>query len=92
MSGFWMSEEFKHRRREEAHEVSFWKDNVASTIDEGNRAVVEVRCGIYSSRLDFEWPTDKAKVDTLESMLRSMFEFGQRDAKREIRKVLGVTG
>lgn len=91
MTPHWLSETFKHRRREETHEVAFWNENHASDEAEATRATVVVKMErSYSTQLAFKWPEEKANVDALETMLRRAFEIGRHDAKREIREVLGL--
>lgn len=53
------------------------------------KAVVEVRHDIYTTRMEFDWPKERAKLADLERMFQRVFEKGRQDAKREIRKVLG---
>lgn len=90
MSGYWLSETFKHRRREATHEVAFWSGNSASEEKDATHASVVVKVGSYHKEISFKWPTEKASVDALEVMLRQAFEIGRQDAKREICHVLGV--
>jgi hypothetical protein len=89
MNQHWLSDTFKHRRREETHEVAFWKGNSASDEAEATHATVTVKQEIYCNTLSFKWPEEKINVDSLEAMLRRAFQIGRHDAKREIRDVLG---
>lgn len=91
MNQHWLSEDFKHRRRSETHEVSFWMDNTASDEVYATKAVVEVKHEIYTTRMEFDWPKERAKLADLERMFERVFEKGRHDAKREIRKVLGCS-
>ncbi len=86
----WLSETFKHRRRELTHEVSFWNGNSASDEAGATHAAVAVKGRVYCRQLSFKWPEEKASVDALETMLRRAAEHGREAAKREIRDVLGI--
>lgn len=91
MTQHWLSEEFKHRRRQETHEVSFWSNNTACDEGAATMAVVEVKRGEYTSRVELPWPEGRSKLASLEQMFQSVFEKGRQDAKREIRDVLGLS-
>ncbi|TXG96557.1 MAG: hypothetical protein E6R08_09130 [Nevskiaceae bacterium] len=90
MTYHWLSDTFKHRRREATHEVAFWKDNHASDEAEATHASVFVKTEHSHRELSFRWPEEKASVDSLEEMLRRAFEIGRQDAKREVRHALGI--
>lgn len=91
MTYHWLSETFKHRRREATHEVAFWNRNSASDEKDATHVSVVVKLDSYPKELSFKWPEEKASVDALEIMLRTAFEIGRREAKREIRDVLGCS-
>ncbi len=86
----WSSADFKHRRYEKTHDVAFYKNGAASEMEGATTAVLEIRAGIYSERINFAWPADKERLSDMERVLALTFEAGRRDKADEVRKVLGV--
>lgn len=91
MTSRWLSDTFKHRRREATHDVSFWDGNKASEEAGATSVSVSVTRGAYSSAMSFKLPEQKSMADALETMLGLAFEIGRDGAKREVRDVLGCT-
>ena len=86
-----MAEELlSHRKYGCCYDRVYWNGNLAGDASDATRAVVEVRTGAYRNDIEFQWPSDRSKIENLEAMLDRAFERGREDAKKEIRSVLGV--
>lgn len=90
MNQHWLSEDFKHRRRHETHEVSFWMNNVACDESTATHAVVEVKNEIYVNQLEFKWPEERSKLADVERMFDRIFDKGKAAMRREFRAMLGA--
>ena len=71
--------------------VSGWKGNVASDLMDATTLVVEVNYGLKTQRFPFSVVGEVALREKFERALDLAFEDGERHARAEIRKVLGVT-
>lgn len=79
-----------HREAFPTHFRSYWKDNVASNKDEASICVIEARRMAHVVQLNFDWPSQKNQIETVEELLKLAFEAGERKAKADIRQLLGV--
>ena len=70
--------------------VSGWQGNVASDLMDATTCVVEVGYGLQTQRFPFASTADY-ETRKFEHALDLAFEIGDRHARTEIRKALGVT-
>lgn len=81
---------FAHRIYSPGRERVYWNGNIASDEKNATHAVVQTRTGAYSWEMQFTWPEQKNSVEKLEAMLDAAYGAGALDAKKNIRKSLGI--
>jgi hypothetical protein len=80
-----------HREYHPAYELSYWRDsNTGCDVIEATTVSIEVRDGMSVSRLLFSLPEESLNAQDCKRMLEIAFKRGERAARKDIRKCLGI--
>lgn len=76
----------------DCYSVTYWSDtNTRAEPDVATRVAITTRKSSYTNQQDFAWPDDRYAAERLTYMLQRAFEIGDWQARKDIRRALGVT-